>query len=73
MKLGLAIGYSGPHLDVPVALVQRAEELGFDSVWSAEAYGSDAITPLAFLAATRGHCATSSGSTPLRSRSRQTP
>ena len=51
MKLGLAIGYSGAQLDVPVALVQRAEELGYDSVWSAEAYGSDAITPLAFLAA----------------------
>src|SRR3981081_3208265 len=51
MKLGLAIGYSGAHLDVPVALVQRAEELGYDSVWSAEAYGSDAITPLAVLSA----------------------
>ena len=51
MKLGLSIGYSGPHLEVPVALVQRAEELGYNSVWSAEAYGSDAITPLAFLAA----------------------
>ena len=49
MKLGLSIGYSGAHLEVPVALVQRAEELGYDSVWSAEAYGSDAITPLAFL------------------------
>ena len=51
MKLGLSIGYSGAHLEVPVALVQRAEELGYDLVWSAEAYGSDAITPLAFLAA----------------------
>ena len=51
MKLGLSIGYSGAHLDLPVARVQRAEELGYDSVWSAEAYGSDAITPLAFLAA----------------------
>ena len=51
MKLGLSIGYSGAHLEVPAALVQRAEELGYDSVWSAEAYGSDAITPLAFLAA----------------------
>ena len=51
MKLGLAIGYSGAHLDVPVKLVQRAEELGYDSVWTAEAYGSDAVTPLAFLAA----------------------
>lgn len=50
MKLGLHIGYSGPTLDVPVELVQRAEELGYDSVWTAEAYGSDAVTPLAFLA-----------------------
>jgi F420-dependent oxidoreductase-like protein len=51
MKLGLAIGYSRAHLDIPVALVQRAEQLGYDSVWTAEAYGSDAVTPLAFLAA----------------------
>ena len=51
MKLGLSIGYSKAHLDIPVALVQRAEELGYDSVWSAEAYGSDAVTPLAYLAA----------------------
>jgi F420-dependent oxidoreductase-like protein len=51
MKLGLSIGYSGAHLDVPVALVQRAEALGYDSVWTAEAYGSDAVTPLAYLAA----------------------
>jgi F420-dependent oxidoreductase-like protein len=51
MKLGLSIGYSRAQLDIPVALVQRAEELGYDSVWTAEAYGSDAVTPLAFLAA----------------------
>jgi F420-dependent oxidoreductase-like protein len=51
MKLGISIGYSKAHLDIPVKLVQRAEELGYDSVWSAEAYGSDAVTPLAFLAA----------------------
>ena len=50
MKLGLSIGYSGAHLAVPVELVQRAEHLGYDSVWTAEAYGSDAVTPLAFLA-----------------------
>ena len=36
---------------MPVELVQRAEELGYDSVWTAEAYGSDAVTPLAYLAA----------------------
>ncbi|PPQ28331.1 LLM class F420-dependent oxidoreductase [Rhodopila globiformis] len=51
MKLGLSIGYSKARMDLPVALVQRAEQLGYDSVWSAEAYGSDAVTPLAFLAA----------------------
>src|SRR5215203_6033030 len=51
MKLGLSIGYSRAQLDIPVKLVQRAEELGYDSVWTAEAYGSDAVTPLAFLAA----------------------
>ena len=51
MKLGLSIGYSRATLELPVELVQRAEQLGYDSVWTAEAYGSDAVTPLAFLAA----------------------
>ncbi|MBW2421600.1 MAG: LLM class F420-dependent oxidoreductase [Deltaproteobacteria bacterium] len=51
MKLGLMLGYSGTRMDLPVAMVQRAEELGYDSVWTAEAYGSDATSPLAYLAA----------------------
>ena len=51
MKLGLMLGYSGAQISLPVELVQRAEELGFDSVWTAEAYGSDATSPLAYLAA----------------------
>ena len=51
MKLGLSIGYSKANLEIPVQLVQRAEELGYDSVWSAVAYGSDAVTPLAYIAA----------------------
>src|SRR5438477_5736402 len=51
MKLGLGIGYSGSDLRLPVARVQLAERLGYDSVWTAEAYGSDALTPLAYLAA----------------------
>ena len=50
MKLGLHLGYSGAHLAFPVELVQRAEKLGYDSVWTAEAYGTDAVTPLAYLA-----------------------
>lgn len=51
MKLGLSIGYSRAQLEIPVKLIQRAEELGYDSVWTAEAYGSDAVTPLAYIAA----------------------
>ncbi len=51
MKLGLMLGYSGAEMKLPVARVQRAEALGFDSVWTAEAYGSDATSPLAYLAA----------------------
>lgn len=51
MKLGLSIGYSGAEMALPVERVQRAEQLGYDIVWTAEAYGSDAVTPLAFLAA----------------------
>src|SRR5215469_12126196 len=52
MKLGLTIGYSGANLRLPVQRIIRAEELGYDSVWTAESYGSDAMTPLAYLAAT---------------------
>ena len=51
MKLGLYIGYSGATLALPVEKIQLAERLGYDSVWTAEAYGSDAVTPLAYLAA----------------------
>ena len=51
MKLGLMLGYSGAEMTMPVELVQQAEALGFDSVWTAEAYGSDATSPLAYLAA----------------------
>ncbi|HSJ29461.1 MAG TPA: LLM class flavin-dependent oxidoreductase, partial [Acidimicrobiia bacterium] len=49
MKLGLLVGYwaSGPPGGVEEQIAV-AEELGFDSVWTAEAYGSDALTPLAW-------------------------
>ena len=45
MKLGLLVGYSGRGMGLPMDLIKEAEKLGFDSVWTAEAYGSDAITP----------------------------
>src|SRR5437660_4893430 len=53
MKLGVHVGYwglgMGPREQLQV--VQEAERLGYDSVWAAEAYGSDAATVLAWLAA----------------------
>ncbi len=51
MRLGLNLGYSGPIFSLNLPLVQEAERLGFHSVWVAEAYGSDAVTPLAWVAA----------------------
>ena len=51
MKLGLLLGYSGRKLSLPMQAVKHAEDLGFDSVWTAEAYGSDAITPAAWVLA----------------------
>jgi F420-dependent oxidoreductase-like protein len=51
MKLGLAIEYAGRGVDIPIERIRRCEALGYDSVWTAEAYGSDAITPLAYVAA----------------------
>jgi F420-dependent oxidoreductase-like protein len=53
MKLGVHIGYWGLGLtsDDQREIVQEAERLGFDSVWTAEAYGSDAATILGWLAA----------------------
>ena len=52
MKLGVHIGYWGLGLSAEdqLALVQEAERLGYDSVWVAEAYGSDAPSVLGWLA-----------------------
>jgi F420-dependent oxidoreductase-like protein len=54
VKLGLIIGYwpsSGPPVDA-VDQITAAESLGFDSIWTSEAYGSDCFTPLAWWGAT---------------------
>jgi F420-dependent oxidoreductase-like protein len=53
MRLGLHVGYWGLGLtaEEQLKLVRDAESAGFDSVWAAEAYGSDAATVLAWLAA----------------------
>jgi F420-dependent oxidoreductase-like protein len=51
MRLGLNLGYWGGHVTYSTALVLEAEQLGFDSIWTAEAYGSDGLTPLAWMGA----------------------
>src|ERR1700682_2568176 len=52
MKLALRLDlYRAAPLEGPGGLVREAEDLGFHSVWSAEAYGTDALSPLAYLAA----------------------
>ena len=51
MRLGLMIGYSGSKIELPMELIQEAERLGYYAIWTAEAYGSDAVSPLAWLGA----------------------
>ena len=53
MRLGVNLGYWGLGLTSAdqLALALEAEAAGFDSLWTAEAYGSDAATPLAWFAA----------------------
>ena len=51
MKLGFLLGYSGKHIHIPIDLIQQAESMGYDSVWTAEAYGNDAVTSAAWVLA----------------------
>jgi len=51
MRLGLMVGYWMFGPEDPIDLVREAERLGYDSVWTAEAYGSDAISLLCWLGA----------------------
>jgi F420-dependent oxidoreductase-like protein len=60
MQLALALNYTGATATLDMERVLEAERLGYTSVWTAEAYGSDAVTPAAWLAArtTRLHVGT---------------
>ena len=51
MKLGMVCGYSGKVISIPMDMIKHVETLGYDSVWTAEAYGSDAVSPAAWILA----------------------
>ncbi|HVN87284.1 MAG TPA: LLM class F420-dependent oxidoreductase [Candidatus Binatia bacterium] len=51
MRFGLNAGYSGARMALNMEMIQEADRLGFHSVWTAEAYGSDAVTPATWIAA----------------------
>ncbi|MAT91243.1 MAG: LLM class F420-dependent oxidoreductase [Halioglobus sp.] len=51
MKLGFLLGYSGKNIHIPIDLIRQAESMGFDSVWTAEAYGNDAVSTAAWVLA----------------------
>src|SRR5438552_18093407 len=51
MRLAIHLSYSGSKLAINMDRVLEAERLGYDSIWTAEAYGSDAVTPAAWIAA----------------------
>jgi F420-dependent oxidoreductase-like protein len=51
MRLGLMTGYSGAKIELPLEMIQAADRLGYYAVWTAEAYGSDAVAPLAWIGA----------------------
>ena len=52
MKLTIGVGdYRKVGIEETIEYIQFAEKLGIDSVWSAESWSSDAVTPLVFIAA----------------------
>ncbi len=51
MKLGTLVGIGGKVLSIDMDRIKAAESMGYDSVWTAEAYGSDAVTPAAWILA----------------------
>ncbi len=51
MKIGMTAGQFGPDIKINYDLILEAERLGYGSVWTAEAYGNDAVVPLSFIAA----------------------
>src|SRR5947208_16253425 len=71
VRLGFYMGYAPPGTNPLelIALAQEAERLGYDSAWAAEAWGTDAVTVLAWLAATTSRIKVGSAIMQIRGRS----
>jgi F420-dependent oxidoreductase-like protein len=61
MRLGINVGYSGARMSIDMAFVKEADRLGYYSAWAAEAYGSDVVVPLAWIAAQTDRIKVASG------------
>ena len=51
MDLSINVGYFGPHISDDHELISKLDEIGFSCIWTAEAYGYDAVTPLSYFSA----------------------
>ena len=51
MDISINVGYFGPHISEDKDLIKKLDDIGVSCVWTAEAYGFDAVTPLAYFSA----------------------
>ena len=51
MEVSVNVGYFGPHISSEKNLIKELDKIGISCIWTAEAYGYDAVTPLSYFAA----------------------
>jgi alkanesulfonate monooxygenase SsuD/methylene tetrahydromethanopterin reductase-like flavin-dependent oxidoreductase (luciferase family) len=61
MEISVNVGYFGPHISSEKGLIKELDELGISCIWTAEAYGYDAVTPLSYFAALTNNIKLGSG------------
>ena len=61
MEISVNVGYFGPHISSEKSLIKELDELGISCIWTAEAYGYDAVTPLSYFAAITNNIKLGSG------------
>jgi F420-dependent oxidoreductase-like protein len=69
MRFGLLVGYFGPRFSLNMDFIKEADRLGFYAAWTAEAYGSDAVTPAAWILAHTEHLRAGTGIMQMPARS----